>query len=218
MAYVETANYRDASAMLAGYAAARARLWKPRKAVLDTPIQLKASQHTPVPSLDYDLKSPIRTKKKGADKASAEREAFEYVTRRCIELHLPIGCIMGIARSAEMQRSKSALLVETYVKFDTLSLESIASIFKVRPQTASKKIRGLGQDVRHHPVSTAQYKTYQEFIPTGHKGIQQNVVSKKYRARLAVSELTLNCGVFNTLEEAIAARHAKMIECGRTPN
>jgi len=34
MAYVETANYRDASAMLAGYAAARARLWKPRKAVI----------------------------------------------------------------------------------------------------------------------------------------------------------------------------------------
>ena len=213
MSTIEARTFTSSADMIAAARNVRNRLWKPKNAKLDKPIGL-ATNRSAHDSAKPDI--PKTFTKRGKNKA--EDAAYEYAVARCNEMNLPVAVITERPRTNALERSRMDLFVEVYLKFDKLTMVALAELFCVNPSTASRAIRGSGHKVRQRPVRTVAYKDYQDFMPTGYKGISKCRKNNRFRARLSLREKTLNCGYYDTLEEAIAARHAKMIEYGREPN
>ena len=202
MAYVEARQFTSGSDIISAAKGVRDRLFRPMNAKRPEPLPIAARRlDSPKP----DIPRVFRRKATSTD----FEDAKDYINNRCVEMLLPKEAISGKPRQSVIYDQKMALLVETYLKFDTLTLQKVALLFNVRPTTASKAIKATGNAVREKPVAKAPPDEHRDFIVTGHKGIAMNIKAKTFRSRVSLGGMTITCGTFPTIEQAITARRAK---------
>lgn len=219
MAYIEARQFTTGADMIAAARNVRDRLFRKSNIVdygFGNPTKAKPKPVVPVIINETVNGRPLSSRKKSA---YFEMSAREYIMKRCGELMIPYSIISETPRTPAMREKKYALVVETYVKFDTLSLEAVGDLFHMLSPTVSKVIKAHGVQVREKPRTiVSQAMMQKEYMQTGHKGISVRPKDGKYRARLAVGLKTYTIGHYSTLDEAVAARHERMVKFGRTPN